>query len=105
MQINWTFGRKLAAGFAIAVLTLVVIGIAGYKSTAHLIENDRWVAHTHEVRTRLVSLSIPLTEAESAARAFASSPRSQSAQSLTSAGFLERASSVGGGGACDCAIV
>ena len=70
MQINWTFGRKLAAGFAIAVLTLVVIGIAGYKSTAHLIENDRWVAHTHEVRTKLADLLSFLKDAETGQRGF-----------------------------------
>jgi methyl-accepting chemotaxis protein len=68
---SWTFGRRLGAGFTLAALTLLVVAGFGYTSTEQLIETSRWVAHTHEVRTRLVSLSIPLTEAESAARAFA----------------------------------
>src|SRR5450432_2409077 len=70
MLINWTFGRKLALGFAIAVLTLVVIGVLGYRSTEHLIENDRWVSHTHEVRTKLADLLSLLKDAETGQRGF-----------------------------------
>src|SRR5450432_2495948 len=63
MRINWTFGRKLALGFAIAVLTLLVIGVSGYRSTEHLIDNDQWVTHTHEVRTKLADLLSTLKDA------------------------------------------
>ncbi|HEY5374272.1 MAG TPA: CHASE3 domain-containing protein [Polyangiaceae bacterium] len=70
MLINWTFGRKLALGFAIAVLTLVVVGVSGYRSTEHLIENDRWVSHTHEVRTKLADLLSLLKDAETGQRGF-----------------------------------
>jgi methyl-accepting chemotaxis protein len=70
MSINWTFGRKLTLGFAISVLALVVIGVAGYRSTQHLIENDRWVAHTHEVRMKLADLLSSLKDAETAQRGF-----------------------------------
>ena len=70
MAINWTFGRKLAAGFSIAVLTLLLIGVSGYRSTAHLIENERWVSHTHEVRTKLADLISALKDAEGGQRGF-----------------------------------
>jgi methyl-accepting chemotaxis protein len=70
MKINWTFGRKLALGFAIAVLTLLLIGLSGYRSTEHLIENDRWVSHTHEVRTKLADLISFLKDAETGQRGF-----------------------------------
>jgi len=70
MGINWTFGRKLATGFAIAVLTLLLIGFSGYRSTEHLIENDRWVSHTHEVRTNLADLTSFLKDAETGQRGF-----------------------------------
>jgi methyl-accepting chemotaxis protein len=70
MRINWTFGRKLALGFAIAVLTLLVIGISGYRSTEHLIDNDHWVTHTHEVRTKLADLLSVLKDAETGQRGF-----------------------------------
>jgi len=69
-SINWTFGRKLALGFTLAVLALMLIGISGYRSTAHLIENDRWVAHTHEVRTKLADLLSLLKDAETGQRGF-----------------------------------
>jgi methyl-accepting chemotaxis protein len=70
MSINWTFGRKLALGFAIAVLTLLVIGFSGYRSTVHLIENDQWVSHTHEVRTKLSDLISSLKDAETGQRGY-----------------------------------
>jgi methyl-accepting chemotaxis protein len=70
MLINWTFGRKLALGFAIAILTLVVIGVSGYRSTESLIENDRLVTHTHEVRTKLADFTSYLKDAETGQRGF-----------------------------------
>ena len=70
MALNWTFGRKLALGFALAALTLVAIGISGYRSTTHLIENEQWVTHTHEVRTKLADLISFLKDAETGQRGF-----------------------------------
>src|SRR4051812_3112754 len=70
MGINWTFGRKLALGFSIAVLTLLLIGFSGYRSTEHLIENERWVSHTHEVRTKLADLVSAVKDAETGQRGF-----------------------------------
>lgn len=66
----WTFGRKLAAGFATALLALAVIGLAGHRATATLIENDRWVAHTQEVRQNLALLLSSLTDVETSQRGF-----------------------------------
>jgi methyl-accepting chemotaxis protein len=68
--MNWTFGRKLALGFAIATLTLLVIGISGYRSTEHLVENDHWVTHTHEVRTKVADLLSALKDTETGQRGF-----------------------------------
>jgi CHASE3 domain sensor protein len=68
---SWTFGRRLGAGFLFAAATLLMVAVFGYRTTEQLIENSRLVAHTHEVRSRLVRLLAPLLEAESAARAFA----------------------------------
>ncbi len=47
-----------------------MIGFSGYRSTAHLIENDRWVTHTHEVRTKLADLISSLKDAETGQRGF-----------------------------------
>jgi CHASE3 domain sensor protein len=66
MFASWTFGRKLGTGFGLAGVVLLVIAMFGYRSTRHLIENERWVAHTHEVRGRLAHLRLLLVEAETA---------------------------------------
>lgn len=66
--MNWTFGRKLAAGFLIAGLALLVVGISGYRNAEQLVAHSRMVAHTHEVRAEIAATLAALTEAESAQR-------------------------------------
>ena len=68
--MNWTFGRKLALGFAIAVLTVIVIGISGHRSTTQLIETDHLVGHSHEVRRVLAQLLSSLKDVETGQRGF-----------------------------------
>ncbi len=67
---NWTFGRKVAAGFAIAVIALVVIAVTGHRATTTLIENDERVAHTHLVRREIAELLTQLINAETGQRGF-----------------------------------
>jgi methyl-accepting chemotaxis protein len=68
--MNWTFGTKLALGFAIAILTVLVIGISGHRATGDLIENDRRVTHSEEVKRTLVQLLSSLKDAETGQRGF-----------------------------------
>jgi methyl-accepting chemotaxis protein len=70
MPLNWTFGRKLAAGFTIAAATLLIVAAFGYQNTHHLIENDRWVNHTYQVRRELSDLVSALKDAETGQRGF-----------------------------------
>jgi methyl-accepting chemotaxis protein len=67
---NWTFGRRLAAGFGLAALVLVLIAVISYRNTGNLIENDGWVAHTAEVRTALADLLSALKDAETGERGY-----------------------------------
>jgi methyl-accepting chemotaxis protein len=67
---SWTFGRRLAAGFSLAGLTLLVVALFGYQTTSQLIENDRWVDHTVKVRATAARLLATITDAESGARGF-----------------------------------
>lgn len=69
--MNWTFGRKLALGFSIAVLTVFVIGIFSHRSTQELIENARRVAQTHAVQSEIALVLSQMIEVESGARGFA----------------------------------
>jgi CHASE3 domain sensor protein len=67
---NWTFGKRLGAGFALAGAILVVIAAVGFRTSETLIENDHWVDHTHEVRTALADLAAQVARAEGAMRGY-----------------------------------
>jgi methyl-accepting chemotaxis protein len=67
---NWTFGKKVGSGFALAGLVLLVMAQVGFRSSESLIENDRWVEHTHAVRTTLAHLLSELKDNETGARGF-----------------------------------
>jgi methyl-accepting chemotaxis protein len=67
---HWTFGKKVGVGFAVAALSLVVVAWAGYRNADQLIENDRLVAHTHQVRRDLADLMSQLKDAETGQRGF-----------------------------------
>ncbi len=70
MISRWTFGRRLAAGFGVACLIMLLIGWASYRNTAELIDTENWVNHTYEVRARLADLTAAITSAESAERGY-----------------------------------
>lgn len=67
---NWTFGRKVGAGFAFAGAVLVLLAVVGFQTTAKLIEDNRWVQHTHQVRGTLSALIALMTDAETASRGY-----------------------------------
>ena len=68
--MNWTFGRKLAVGFAIAILTILLIGISGHRANSELIASDRWVTHTEEVRSTLAQVMSGMKDAETGQRGY-----------------------------------
>lgn len=67
---HWTFGKRVSAGFAIAALVILLIGLVGFYSTHRLIENDRRVTHTHMVRRDLAELLSELKDAETGQRGY-----------------------------------
>ena len=67
---NWTVGKRLIAGFGIATLTLLVIAIVSYRNTNTVIENDKWVAHTYQVRSELAELWAQVRGAETGQRGY-----------------------------------
>lgn len=68
---DWTFGKRIGTGFAIAGIVVVVLSAVGFSSTQRLIENNHWVEHTHEVRRTLSDLLSVVKDAESGARGYA----------------------------------
>ena len=70
MARNWTFGRILGVGYALAGLVLLLVAAVGYQSTSSLIENDELVNHTHQVRRELADLLSPLKDVETGQRGY-----------------------------------
>ncbi|HEX4339660.1 MAG TPA: CHASE3 domain-containing protein [Polyangiaceae bacterium] len=66
----WTFGKKLAAGLAICLLALVVIGVVAYRGVESLTRTSYWVTHTHSVLEQTVRMTAILKDAESGQRGF-----------------------------------
>jgi methyl-accepting chemotaxis protein len=65
-----TVGKKLAAGFGLALAVLIAVGSLSYWSLARLIDNSTWQTHTYEVLTELEALLSLLKDAETGQRGF-----------------------------------
>ncbi|HEY4186518.1 MAG TPA: CHASE3 domain-containing protein [Polyangia bacterium] len=66
----WTFGKRIAAGFTLAFVLLVVIGGVAYRSITTLTETSYWVAHTHEVVEHVVNVLATVKDIETGARGY-----------------------------------
>src|ERR1700761_1317268 len=67
---NWTFGRKIAAGFALSLVLLVAIGTVAYTSITKLTKISQWVSHTHEVLEHVAGVLSLLKDAETGQRGY-----------------------------------
>jgi CHASE3 domain sensor protein len=66
----WTFGKRIALGFAVAFLLLAVIGVVAYRSIDTLTRNSHAVAHTHQVLEHVVGVRAAMVGAETGQRGF-----------------------------------
>ena len=66
----WTFGRKIAAGFAVSFALLVVIGTVSYRSVDSLTQTSYLVTHTHLVLEKIAGVLRALQDAETGQRGF-----------------------------------
>jgi methyl-accepting chemotaxis protein len=67
---NWTFGRKIAAGFALSLILLMAIGTVAYSSISKLATISQWVTHTHEVLEHIAGVLSALKDAETGQRGY-----------------------------------
>jgi methyl-accepting chemotaxis protein len=67
---SWTFGRKVGAGFAVAVIALIIVAVAGYRSALTLADSNARLAHTLEVRVQTTQVLTQLLNAETGQRGF-----------------------------------
>ena len=67
---NWTFGRKIAAGFALSFVLLMAVGAVAYTSINKLSSTAQWVSHTHEVLEHIAGVLSMLKDAETGQRGY-----------------------------------
>ena len=67
---NWTFGRRLAVGFGLAAMILLLVSAVSYRATATLIGNETGVRHAYDVRAQFATILSELKDAETGQRGF-----------------------------------
>lgn len=68
--MKWTVGTKIGGGFAVALTSLVIIGIVSFIGTNKLTSTAQWVNHTHLVLEDLSGILQALTDAETGQRGY-----------------------------------
>jgi methyl-accepting chemotaxis protein len=66
----WTFGKKIALGFAMSFALLAAIGVVAYRTIDSLTKTSYSVTHSHAVLERLAEVLSQLTDAETGQRGF-----------------------------------
>jgi methyl-accepting chemotaxis protein len=66
----WTFGKRIALGFAMSFVLLAAIGGVAYRSVDSLTKTSYSVAHTHDVIEHLAELINQLKDAETGQRGY-----------------------------------
>src|SRR5258706_15436499 len=66
----WTFGKKIAIGFAVSFVLLLGIGTVAYRSIDSITRTSYLVAHTYVVLDHVVELISQLADAETEVRGF-----------------------------------
>jgi methyl-accepting chemotaxis protein len=70
MNRSWTFGKKIAAGFALSFVLMAMVGVLAYRSINTLSNTSQAVAHTHLVLERLADVLNVLQDAEIGGRGY-----------------------------------
>jgi methyl-accepting chemotaxis protein len=68
--MKWSVGAKIGAGYALALLILLLIGGLAYTNTNRLIEAANWRSHTHTVLVQLEDLYAQLLDAQTGERGY-----------------------------------
>jgi methyl-accepting chemotaxis protein len=67
---NWTFGRRIAMGFALSFVLLIAIGAVSYTGINKLLRTSHWVTHSHEVLEHIGDVLSELKDAETGQRGY-----------------------------------
>src|ERR1700722_16705372 len=66
----WTFGRKIAAGFTLAFLLLLGIGMVAYRSISSLANTSQSITHTYKVLENVAEVFSLMKDAETGQRGY-----------------------------------
>lgn len=68
--MKWSIGKKIIAGYIVALLLLTIIGVSAYLSVRELLAAEQVQDHTREVLVDIDKIQRHLIEAESSQRGF-----------------------------------
>ena len=68
--MKWSVGTRIGAGYALALVVLVIIGVVSYQSTSRLIEAAQMRSRTYQVLQNLEGLISAMTDAETGQRGY-----------------------------------
>ena len=68
--MNWTVGKKIGGGYAVAVAIFVIVSIISYSGISTLVENAKLVTHTERVLRDLNTALSALQDAETGQRGY-----------------------------------
>ncbi|MEG3839142.1 CHASE3 domain-containing protein [Microcoleus sp. herbarium14] len=68
--MNKSLTRQITAGIGMALALLIFNAATSYRNTLKLVENERWVSHTHRVLTELEATLSTLKDAETGQRGY-----------------------------------
>lgn len=68
--MKWSVGAKIAAGYVLALLMLLIIGIISYRNTGELVNTNQLEKHTYQVLEKTELLISLLKDAESGQRGY-----------------------------------
>ena len=75
--MNWSIGKRVTTAFALAFVSMVVIGVLAFNTTQALLEDVRALDLNHEILRTIKEIDAALKQAESAHRGYALSQDEQ----------------------------
>ncbi len=69
--MKWTIGSKIAAGYGLALLTLLGLGASSFTSVTRFLRTADWVDHTYKVIDKTDAVLNDLVDGETGERGFA----------------------------------
>lgn len=63
--------NKILAGYSLALLAVLVIGASSYLNITSLLENNKWVEHTYQVKVTINNVSLDILNIQTAERGYA----------------------------------